>query len=136
MGAAVWLEALWGGWRGGFFLLPWCSAGPPGSHGHPFRPRPGPEDSCEAYRHVLGQNKVSYEVPRFHGDEERFFVEGLSFPDASFTGLVSFHVTLLDDSNEVGVAKEEWGGQGSVLGGKGSAGMKGPRPLHHPAVPL
>ncbi|VFV43735.1 protein-arginine deiminase type-3 [Lynx pardinus] len=60
----------------------------------------GPEDSCEAYRHVLGQNKVSYEVPHFHGDEERFFVEGLSFPDASFTGLVSFHVTLLDDSNE------------------------------------
>ena len=53
---------------------------------------------------MLGQNKVSYEVPHFHGDEERFFVEGLSFPDASFTGLVSFHVTLLDDSNEVGVA--------------------------------
>ncbi|XP_006145494.1 protein-arginine deiminase type-3 [Tupaia chinensis] len=60
----------------------------------------GPEDSCEAYRHVLGQDKVSYEVPRFHGDEERFFVEGLSFPDAGFTGLVSFHVTLLDGSNE------------------------------------
>uniref|UniRef100_A0A452SIQ4 Protein-arginine deiminase type-3 n=1 Tax=Ursus americanus TaxID=9643 RepID=A0A452SIQ4_URSAM len=61
----------------------------------------GPEDSCEAYRHVLGQDKVSYEVPRVHGDEEHFFVEGLSFPDASFTGLVSFHVTLLDDSNEL-----------------------------------
>ncbi|KAK2106035.1 Protein-arginine deiminase type-3 [Saguinus oedipus] len=60
----------------------------------------GPEDMCEAYRHVLGQDKVSYEVPRFHGDEERFFVEGLSFPDAGFTGLISFHVTLLDDSNE------------------------------------
>ncbi|NP_001009791.1 protein-arginine deiminase type-3 [Ovis aries] len=60
----------------------------------------GPEDSCEAYRHVLGQNKVSYEVPRFHGEEERFFVEGLSFPDAGFSGLVTFHVTLLDDSNE------------------------------------
>ncbi|EFB22315.1 hypothetical protein PANDA_013303, partial [Ailuropoda melanoleuca] len=60
----------------------------------------GPKDSCEAYRHVLGRDKVSYEVPRFHGDEEHFFVEGLSFPDASFTGLVSFHVTLLDDSNE------------------------------------
>ena len=84
---------------------------------------------------MLGQNKVSYEVPHFHGDEERFFVEGLSFPDASFTGLVSFHVTLLDDSNEVGVADGE-GDQGSVLGGRGSAGMKGPRPLHHPAVPL
>ncbi|XP_043764877.1 protein-arginine deiminase type-3 isoform X2 [Cervus elaphus] len=60
----------------------------------------GPADSCEAYRHVLGQNKVSYEVPRFHGDEERFFVEGLSFPDAGFSGLIAFHVTLLDDSNE------------------------------------
>ncbi|KAK1340441.1 hypothetical protein QTO34_019011 [Cnephaeus nilssonii] len=60
----------------------------------------GPEDSCEAYRHVLGRDKVSYEVPRSHGDEERFFVEGLSFPDAGFSGLVSFHVTLLDDSNE------------------------------------
>ena len=50
---------------------------------------------------MLGRDKVSYEVPRFHGDEEHFFVEGLSFPDASFTGLVSFHITLLDDSNEV-----------------------------------
>lgn len=67
-------------------------------------PLPGPEDSCEAYRHVLGRDKVSYEVPRSHGDEERFFVEGLSFPDTGFSGLVSFHVTLLDDSNEVGVA--------------------------------
>ncbi|XP_054435592.1 protein-arginine deiminase type-3 [Pteronotus mesoamericanus] len=60
----------------------------------------GPEDSCESYRHVLGQNKVSYVVPRCHGDEERFFVEGLSFPDAGFAGLISFHVTLLDGSNE------------------------------------
>uniref|UniRef100_A0A5F9CTR7 Peptidyl arginine deiminase 3 n=1 Tax=Oryctolagus cuniculus TaxID=9986 RepID=A0A5F9CTR7_RABIT len=60
----------------------------------------GPEDSCKAYRCVLGQDKVSYEVRRFHGDEERFFVEGLCFPDAGFPGLLSFHVTLLDDSNE------------------------------------
>ncbi|XP_048672196.1 protein-arginine deiminase type-3 isoform X2 [Marmota marmota marmota] len=60
----------------------------------------GPEDSCGAYRCVLGQDKVSYEVPRLHGDKERFFVEGLSFPDAGFPGLLSFHVTLLDDSNE------------------------------------
>lgn len=68
------------------------------------RPLPGPEDSCESYRHVLGQDKVSYEVARFHGSEEHFFVEGLSFPDAGFTGLVFFHVTLLDDSNKVGGA--------------------------------
>lgn len=68
---------------------------------------PGPEDSCEAYRHVLGQGKLSYEVPRSHGDEERFFVEGLSFPDAGFTGLVFFHITLLDGSNEVGGGQAE-----------------------------
>nr|XP_020828349.1 protein-arginine deiminase type-3 isoform X3 [Phascolarctos cinereus]XP_020828353.1 protein-arginine deiminase type-3 isoform X3 [Phascolarctos cinereus] len=60
----------------------------------------GPEDSCEAYRYVLGPNKVSYVVPRFNGDEERFYVEGLSFPDAGFAGLITFHVTLLDDSNQ------------------------------------
>lgn len=56
---------------------------------------------------MLGQGKLSYEVPRFHGDEERFFVEGLSFPDAGFTGLVFFHITLLDDSNEVGGGQAE-----------------------------
>ena len=79
----------------------------PGPLARPFCPLPGPEDSCEAYRHVLGQNKVSYEVRRFHGDEERFFVEGLSFPDAGFSGLLTFHVTLLDDSNEVGAARTD-----------------------------
>ena len=102
------------GWLCGFhcvgevarsFLLP----GPPRKA---LLPPPGPEDSCEAYRHVLGQNKVSYEVPRFHGDEERFFVEGLSFPDAGFSGLVAFHVTLLDDSNEVGAARTDRMGNG------------------------
>ncbi|XP_068935375.1 protein-arginine deiminase type-3 [Petaurus breviceps papuanus] len=60
----------------------------------------GPEDSCEAYRYVLGPNKVSYVVPRFNGDEEKFYVEGLSFPDAGFSGLITFHITLLDDSNQ------------------------------------
>lgn len=73
---------------------------------------------------MLGRDKVSYEVPRFHGDEERFFVEGLSFPDAGFSGLVSFHVTLLDGSNEVGVAGQRSRQKGSVLGVTGTAGGK------------
>ncbi|XP_074162223.1 protein-arginine deiminase type-3 [Sminthopsis crassicaudata] len=60
----------------------------------------GPEDSCESYRYALGPNKVSYVVPRFNGEEERLYVEGLSFPDAGFSGLITFHVTLLDDSNQ------------------------------------
>lgn len=75
---------------------------------------------------MLGRDKVSYEVPRFHGDEERFFVEGLSFPDAGFSGLVSFHVTLLDDSNEVGGAGQRSRQKGSVLGETGTAGGKDP----------
>ncbi|XP_038602788.1 protein-arginine deiminase type-3-like [Tachyglossus aculeatus] len=58
------------------------------------------EDACPNYKHVLGQDKVSYVVERFHGDEETFYVEGLRFPDAGFSGLISFHVTLLDDSNQ------------------------------------
>ncbi|XP_074074394.1 protein-arginine deiminase type-3 [Macrotis lagotis] len=60
----------------------------------------GPEDSCESYRYVLGPNIVSYVVPRFNGEEERFYVEGLCFPDAGFSGLITFHVTLLDGSNQ------------------------------------
>lgn len=75
---------------------------------------------------MLGRDKVSYEVPRSHGDEERFFVEGLSFPDAGFSGLVSFHVTLLDDSNEVGVAGQRRRQKGSVLGETGTARGKDP----------
>lgn len=65
---------------------------------------------------------MSYEVPRFHGDEERFFVEGLSFPDAGFAGLLSFHVTLLDDSNEVGAGQGRAGSQGlgPHVAGKGA----------------
>lgn len=66
----------------------------------------GPEDSCEAYRCVLGPDRISYEVPRLKGYEERFYVEGLSFPDAGFPGLLSFHITLLDDSNEVRLARQ------------------------------
>lgn len=107
MGAALWRVRL-----AQLLLRPSCSVGPPRGHSRPSRPLPGPEDSCEAYRHVLGQDKVSYEVPRFHGDEERFFVEGLSFPDARFTGLLSFHITLLDDSNEVRAGRGREGERG------------------------
>lgn len=49
------------------------------------------------YKHILGSGKVSYPVERACGQEEAaFYVEGLEFPDSSFSGLVSFHVTLLE----------------------------------------
>ena len=45
-----------------------------------------------------------------------FYAEGLAFPDASFPGLVSLHLSLLDTSNPVGrgsggcQALPSWGG--------------------------
>lgn len=58
--------------------------------------------SLEEYKHVLGGQKLAYAVkPSRHQEESIFFVEGLSFPDASFSGLVSFHVTLLESPEKV-----------------------------------
>uniref|UniRef100_A0A8C4YQD0 protein-arginine deiminase n=1 Tax=Gopherus evgoodei TaxID=1825980 RepID=A0A8C4YQD0_9SAUR len=55
------------------------------------------DDILHQYEHVLGSDELSYIVDRPSGQEEdTFYVEGLAFPDADFTGLVSFHVTLLD----------------------------------------
>ncbi|NXI61662.1 PADI1 deiminase, partial [Anseranas semipalmata] len=53
--------------------------------------------ALEEYKHVLGGEKLAYAVkPSRHQEESIFYVEGLSFPDAGFSGLVSFHVTLLE----------------------------------------
>uniref|UniRef100_A0A8C3SAA4 protein-arginine deiminase n=1 Tax=Chelydra serpentina TaxID=8475 RepID=A0A8C3SAA4_CHESE len=55
------------------------------------------DDVLHRYEHVLGSEELSYVVDRPSGqDEDTFYVEGLAFPDADFSGLVSFHVTLLD----------------------------------------
>uniref|UniRef100_A0A8C0H8R1 Protein-arginine deiminase n=1 Tax=Chelonoidis abingdonii TaxID=106734 RepID=A0A8C0H8R1_CHEAB len=57
--------------------------------------------SLAQYKHVLGLDKRSYIVDRSSGQEEdTFYVEGLAFPDADFSGLVSFHVTLLEVSDK------------------------------------
>ncbi|XP_069467236.1 protein-arginine deiminase type-1-like isoform X2 [Ambystoma mexicanum] len=48
------------------------------------------------YKHVLGSDTLFYEV-EYDGEEEHtFYVEGLSFPDAGFSGLVYIGVTLLE----------------------------------------
>ncbi|NWI58059.1 PADI3 deiminase, partial [Calyptomena viridis] len=58
--------------------------------------------ALEEYQHVLGVSKLSYTVkPSRHQEESVFYVEGLAFPDASFSGLVSFHVTLLESPEKV-----------------------------------
>uniref|UniRef100_A0A8C3FWM7 Protein-arginine deiminase n=1 Tax=Chrysemys picta bellii TaxID=8478 RepID=A0A8C3FWM7_CHRPI len=56
------------------------------------------------YLHVLGSHKRSYIVDRPSGEEEdTFYVEGLAFPDADFSGLVSFSVTLLENAPDTPV---------------------------------
>ncbi|NXW58548.1 PADI1 deiminase, partial [Eurystomus gularis] len=53
--------------------------------------------ALEEYRHVLGGSKLTYTVkPSRHQDESIFYVEGLAFPDVDFSGVVAFHVTLLE----------------------------------------
>ncbi|MEJ1274198.1 hypothetical protein NN561_005078 [Cricetulus griseus] len=51
----------------------------------------------ERYIHILGRRKL-YHVVKYTGGsaELLFFVEGLRFPDESFSGLVSIHVSLLE----------------------------------------
>ncbi|KAM6236478.1 protein-arginine deiminase type-1-like [Spheniscus humboldti] len=53
--------------------------------------------ALEEYKHVLGGSKLTYAVkPSRHQEESIFYVEGLAFPDVGFSGLVAFHVTLLE----------------------------------------
>ncbi|KAM9176123.1 protein-arginine deiminase type-2-like isoform 1-T1 [Mergus octosetaceus] len=51
----------------------------------------------QRYVHVLGRRKLCHTVQHAGGAAElNFFVEGLRFPDDSFPGLVSIHVSLLE----------------------------------------
>ncbi|XP_054857233.1 protein-arginine deiminase type-3-like [Eublepharis macularius] len=52
------------------------------------------------YPVVLGPKNASYKVKGGRNQEAVFYVEGLAFPDANFSGLVSFHVTLLENPPE------------------------------------
>uniref|UniRef100_A0A8C3SC44 protein-arginine deiminase n=1 Tax=Chelydra serpentina TaxID=8475 RepID=A0A8C3SC44_CHESE len=62
------------------------------------------DGSLAQYEHVLGSDKLSYVVDRPSGQEEdTFYVEGLAFPDADFSGLVSFSVTLLENAPDTPV---------------------------------
>ncbi|NWS20023.1 PADI1 deiminase, partial [Pachyramphus minor] len=62
----------------------------------------GDSVALEEYKHVLGGSKLSYTVkPSRHQEESVFYVEGLAFPDVNFSGLVAFHVTLLESPEKV-----------------------------------
>ncbi|KAK2106033.1 Protein-arginine deiminase type-1 [Saguinus oedipus] len=54
-------------------------------------------NSLSDYKEVLGPQRRSYKVERQPGEQEiRFYVEGLTFPDDDFLGLVSLSVSLVD----------------------------------------
>ncbi|XP_047648493.1 protein-arginine deiminase type-1 isoform X1 [Phacochoerus africanus] len=53
--------------------------------------------SLSDYKQVLGPQHLSYEVERQPGELKiDFYVEGLTFPDADFLGLISLSVSLVD----------------------------------------
>ncbi|XP_058016975.1 protein-arginine deiminase type-2 [Ahaetulla prasina] len=55
----------------------------------------------QRYIHILGRRRLSHVVKYTGGSAElEFFVEGLRFPDESFDGLVSVHVSLLEPMAE------------------------------------
>lgn len=54
-------------------------------------------NSLSDYKQVLGPHHQSYKVERQPGERKiSFYVEGLTFPDADFVGLVSLSVSLVD----------------------------------------
>uniref|UniRef100_A0A8D0F769 Peptidyl arginine deiminase 2 n=1 Tax=Strix occidentalis caurina TaxID=311401 RepID=A0A8D0F769_STROC len=56
----------------------------------------------QRYVHVLGRRKLYHTVQYIGGVAELdFFIEGLRFPDDTFSGLVSIHVSLLETLVEV-----------------------------------
>ncbi|RMC22918.1 hypothetical protein DUI87_00075 [Hirundo rustica rustica] len=61
----------------------------------------------QRYTRVLGGRKLFHTVPYPGGAAQLdFFVEGLRFPDETFSGLVSIHVSLLEPLAEVGNSRE------------------------------
>lgn len=55
------------------------------------------------HRAILGPQQPSQPLELPGGQHSTdFYVEGLAFPDASFPGLISLTVSLLDTSNPVG----------------------------------
>ncbi|XP_029434766.1 protein-arginine deiminase type-1-like isoform X2 [Rhinatrema bivittatum] len=55
-------------------------------------------ETKSTFEHVLGTDKMYHEVKRKPGEEEiSFYVEGLTFPDVGFSGLVTINFTLQDN---------------------------------------
>ncbi|XP_068393840.1 protein-arginine deiminase type-6 [Eschrichtius robustus] len=61
-----------------------------------YRPQ---KDSSSTFELVLGPDQHTYNLAPVEDDlEETFYVEALEFPSASFSGLISYSVSLLEES--------------------------------------
>ena len=87
-------------------------------------------NSLSNYKQVLGPQHLSYEAERQPGEQKiSFYVEGLAFPDADFSGLVSLSVSLVDKAvcavlgagvGAVGLGGPVWRPHDGPLGVEGS----------------
>ncbi|XP_058409028.1 protein-arginine deiminase type-6 [Diceros bicornis minor] len=63
-----------------------------------YRPQ---EDSCSTFELVVGPGRHTYTFPRLENRlKETFYVEAVEFPSASFPGLVSYSVSLVEESQD------------------------------------
>lgn len=58
-------------------------------------------DSHPQYKPILGPGMLSCTLDCVRSGENTFYVEGLAFPDAGFSGLVSINVSLLEVPHKV-----------------------------------
>lgn len=69
-------------------LLQWLTAPSPFDPG---------ESTSGVFQVVLGPDRSSYTFTPLENLEETFYVEALEFPSASFSGLISFSISLIED---------------------------------------
>lgn len=87
------------------------------------------EDSSSTFELVLGPGQHAYALGPLESDlKETFYVEALQFPSGSFPGLISYSVSLVEESKD-GIGPQvagsprsrDWVGRGAPpqLGSKG-----------------
>ena len=99
------------------------------------------EDSSSTFELVLGPGQHAYALGPLESDlKETFYVEALQFPSGSFPGLISYSVSLVEESKD-GIGPQvagsprsrDWVGRGAPLqlGSKGGAVKGGARVSPH-----
>lgn len=60
-----------------------------------------PEDGSSTFELVLGPDQHTHNFSRLESSlQETFYVEATEFPSASFSGLISFSLSLVEESQD------------------------------------